>query len=147
MRDSSLIHYKHRTWMQLEHHCLSFQFLLECNKHHCLPFQVLLLILSIFPKKKSKKYSVTNPSPFFGENTHQKVKRNSKKSPKITTIAYNMEGCWRYLYFHILNTAKFGSTYFYMDVHHLSNMTKLKIKTLELGSGKGSTLSNILRER
>lgn len=84
---------------------------------------------------------------FFWKKTHQKVKRNSKNSPKITTIAYNMEGCWRYLYFHILNIAKFGSTYFYVDVHHLSNNTKLKNKTLELGGGKGSTLSNILLDR
>jgi hypothetical protein len=93
-------------------------------------------------------YKSPLPPLFCLEKTHQKVKRNSKNSPKkFITIAYNMEGCWRYLYFHILNIAKFGSTYFYMHVHHLSNITKLKNKTLELGGGKGSTLSNILLDR
>jgi len=45
----------------------------------------------------------------------QKAKKmkKKKKNPKITQIlppflAYNMKGCLRFLYFHILNIAKFG---------------------------------------
>lgn len=109
MRDSSLIHYKHRTWMQLEHHCLSFQFLLECNKHHCLPFQVLLLILSIFPKKKSKKYILLQiPTPLFGKKLIKRwkeIQKNHQKSPQLPTTWKGAEDISTFIFWILPNLA------------------------------------------
>jgi hypothetical protein len=40
---------------------------------------------------------------------------------KITTTAYNMKGCFRFVYFHILNITKFGWLNIRMDDCHLHN--------------------------
>jgi hypothetical protein len=49
------------------------------------------------------------------KNSGLSVKKNSvvlkklaKKPKKIATLAYNMKGCLRFFYFHILNVTKLG---------------------------------------
>jgi len=57
-----------------------------------------------------KKYVVTNSLLFWGKkkSSENERKKSQKNLPKVVTIAYNVKGCLRFFYFHILNTNKFG---------------------------------------
>jgi len=67
-----------------------------------------------------KIYSVTNSLL----TRKDSIKKNSPK------IAYNMKGCLKLFYFHILNIAQIWLNTVVINDCHLSNMTKLERKTL-----------------
>ncbi len=78
--------------------------------------QIFAILWICFLKKI---YSITNSLSFEKKKKGQKKIKISLKWPKIVTTTYNLKGCLRFFYFHILNVAKIWLNIL-MDGHHLT---------------------------